>query len=182
MSTRRKKLKVALIDEGLYSQIYLIRKHKVMLSFDLALLYEVEPKILNQAVKRNIDRFPEDFMFQLTGQEWNSLRSQFVTLDGRGKYPKYLPYAFTEQGISMLSSVLNSPRAIAVNIQIMRIFVKMRQMIFGYGDLVKKIEKLEQSQIDNNQDIASIFKLIKELLEPSIKKREPVGFKMRKSI
>ncbi len=118
---KRKKTRLALSEEIIYSRIYVIRKHKVMLSFDLASLYEVAPKVLNQAVKRNAERFPDDFMFQLSIKEWDSLRSQFVTLDGgRGKYPKYLPSAFTEQGVSMLSSVLNSPRAIAVNIQIMR--------------------------------------------------------------
>ncbi|CAN5379676.1 ORF6N domain-containing protein [soil metagenome] len=178
----RKKSTIALVEQSLSSQIYSIRNQKVMLSFDLAFLYDVEPKILNQAVKRNLDRFPKDFMFQLNNREWNSLRSQFVTLDGRGKYPKYLPYAFTEQGLAMLSSVLNSPRAIAVNIQIMRLFVKMRQMILRHDDLVKKIEKLEQSQLDNNQDISSIFKLIKELLEPTIKNQQPVGFKTKKQL
>jgi len=176
-----KKSELTPLENSLYSRIHLIRNHKVMLSFDLASLYEVESKKLNQAVKRNMDRFPKDFMFQLTQKEWDFLRSQSVTLDGRGKYPKYLPYAFTEHGVSMLSSVLNSKRAIAVNIQIMRIYVKMRQMIFEHGDLVKKIEKLEQSQLDNNQDIAAIFKLIKELLEPAINNRQPVGFKISKS-
>lgn len=174
----KKRLEIPLREESICSQIHLIRKHKVMLSTDLALLYEVDVKVLNQAVKRNLHRFPQDFMFQLTEKEWSSLRSQFVTLDGRGKFPKYLPFAFTEQGVSMLSSVLNSPRAIAVNIQIMRLFVKMRQMVFDYADLLKKIEKLEQSQMDNNMDIAAIYKLIKELLEPSVKNRRPVGFKI----
>src|SRR6185436_609358 len=124
---------------------------------------------------RNMARFPKDFMFQLSRKEWDSLRSQFVTLDdGRGKHPKYLPYAFTEQGVAMLSSVLNSPHAIAVNIQIMRLFVKMRQVPFEYSDLLKKIEKLEEGQLNNNQDISNIFKLIRELLEPAVKEREPV--------
>ncbi len=110
------------------TRIYEIRCQKVMLDFDLAELYEVETKVLNQAVKRNIDRFPADFMIQITRDEYNSLRSQFVTLErGRGKYTKYLPYAFTEQGVSMLSSVLNSSKAIQMNIQIIRAFVFMRQ-------------------------------------------------------
>lgn len=165
---------INLPSEVIYSRIYLIRKHKVMLGFDLASLYQVKPKVLNQAVKRNLNRFPKDFMFQLTGKEWNALRSQFVTLDGRGRFPKYLPYVFTEQGVSMLSSVLNSPRAIAVNIQIMRLFVRMRQLITSYRDLVKKIEN---EQVNNNRDIASIYQIIKELLEPSVKRR-PVGFRI----
>ena len=152
-----------------------------MVDFDLASLYEVETKILKQAVRRNIDRFPSDFMFRLTNAEWNSLRSQFVTLEnGRGKHSKYLPFAFTEQGVAMLSSVLNSNRAVAVNIQIMRLFVKMRQMIAGYSDLLKKIEKIEKDQMGSNQDIVSIYKIIKELLEPSIKDRPPIGFKIKK--
>ncbi len=170
---------VVLSEKAIYSRIYVLRKHRIMLSGDLALLYGVDAKVLNQAVSRNLARFPKDFMFQLTRKEWDSLRSQFVTLDdGRGKHPKYLPYAFTEQGVAMLSSVLNSPRAIAVNIQIMRLFVKMRQMALEYGDLLKKIQKLEEGQMSNSQDISNIFKLIRELLEPSIKNREPVGFKI----
>ena len=152
-----------------------------MVDFDLASLYEVETKILKQAVRRNIDRFPSDFIFRLTNAEWNSLRSQFVTLEnGRGKHSKYLPFAFTEQGVAMLSSVLNSNRAVAVNIQIMRLFVKMRQLIAGYSDLLKKIEKIEKDQMGSNQDIVSIYKIIKELLEPSIKDRPPIGFKIKK--
>ena len=169
---------IGLKAEDIYSQIHQVRKQKVMLSYDLASLYNVEVKVLNQAVKRNASRFPADFMFQLTEKEWRSLRSQIVTLDGRGKFPKYLPYAFTEQGVSMLSSVLNSNRAIAVNIQIMRLFVKMRKMMIEYGGLLKKIKQLERAQLDSNQDIAAIFKLIRELLEPSIKNRRPVGFKI----
>ncbi len=177
--SKKKKTEVTLAEEVLYSHIYVIRKHKVMLDFHLAELYEVETRVLNQAVKRNFDRFPEDFMFQLSEEEWRSLRSQFVTLEGRGKYPKYLPYVFTEQGVSMISSVLNSPRAIAVNIQIMRLFVKMRQMIIGYKDLLKKIEKLEKAQMENNEDIVSIYKIIKELLEPAVKNSPPIGFKIQ---
>ncbi|HWA32727.1 MAG TPA: ORF6N domain-containing protein [Cyclobacteriaceae bacterium] len=173
---------IALTEKAIYSRIFVIRKQRVMLSGDLASLYGVDAKVLNQAVGRNLARFPKDFMFQLSRKEWDSLRSQFVTLDdGRGKHPKYLPYAFTEQGVAMLSSVLNSPRAIAVNIQIMRLFVKMRQMALEYSDLLKKIEKLEEGQVNNSQDISNIFKLIRELLEPTIKHREPVGFKISQS-
>src|SRR5882672_5991035 len=110
-----------------------------MLDKDLAELYEVETKVLNLAVKRNIERFPEDFMFRLTEHEWNSLRSQFVTLEtGRGKYPKYFPFAFTEQGVAMLSSVLNSSIAINANIQIIRVFTKMREIILTNKDVLLK--------------------------------------------
>ena len=170
---------VALTEEALYSHIYVIRKHKVMLDFDLATLYEVDNKQLKRQVRRNISRFPEDFMFELTPKEFASLRSQFGTLK-RGQHSKYPPFAFTEQGVSMLSSVLNSSRAIAVNIQIMRLFVKMRQLIVGYKDLLRKIEKLEKAQMESNEDISSIYKIIKELLEPAIKDRPPVGFKISK--
>lgn len=139
-----KKSEVMLLESKLYSHIHQIRKHKVMLSFDLASLYQVEPKILNQAVKRNMSRFPDDFMFRLTNKEWDFIRSQSVTLNGRGNFPKYLPYAFTEQGVAMLSSVLNSQCAIAVNIQIMRMFVKMRQMVVEYAELTKKSKSLSR--------------------------------------
>ncbi|WKZ61359.1 MAG: ORF6N domain-containing protein [Cyclobacteriaceae bacterium] len=175
---KHKKAEITLSEEAIYAQIFVIRKHKVMLDFHLADLYEVDTKVLNQAVKRNLDRFPDDFMFQLSADEWDSLRSQFVTSKSTRGGRRYAPFAFTEQGVSMLSSVLNSPRAIAVNIQIMRLFVKMRQMIIGYKDLLKKIEKLEKAQMENNEDIASIYNLIKELLEPAIKDRTPVGFKI----
>ena len=114
--------------ERIESQIFLVRGQKVMLDIDLASLYEVEAKALNQAVKRNLDRFPTDFMFQLTGEEAERLRSQIVTLKtGRGQHRKYLPYAFTEQGVAMLSSVLRSRRAVLVNIEIMRAFVRHRR-------------------------------------------------------
>lgn len=176
---KRKNTAISLTEEALYSHIYVIRKHKVMLDFHLAELYEVETRMLNQAIKRNPDRFPDDFMFQLTKEEWENLKSQFVTSSSKWGGRRKLPYAFTEQGVSMLSSVLSSPRAVAVNIQIMRLFVKMRQMIMGYKDLLKKIEKLEKAQMENNEDIVSIYKIIKELLEPVVKDRPPVGFKIQ---
>ena len=116
-------------EERVFSKIYLLRNQKVLLDEDLAVMYGVTTKLLNQAVKRNLERFPEDFMFQLTVEEVSSLRSQFVTSKkGRGGR-RYAPFAFTEQGVAMLSGILTSPTAIAVNIQIMRIFVKMRRMI-----------------------------------------------------
>jgi ORF6N domain len=124
--------------------IFIIREQKVMLDTDLAELYEVKTKDLNRAVKRNIMRFPDDFMFQLTLEEHDSLRFQFGTLEtGRGKYRKYLPFVFTEQGVAMLSGVLNSPRAINVNIAIMRIFVKLRQFLIqeSLSERVRELEK-----------------------------------------
>lgn len=160
--------------------ICLIRDKKVMLSGDLASLYDVEPKVLLQSVRRNIDRFPSDFMFQLTREEWNSLRSQFVTLEskGKGKYPKYLPYAFTQEGIAMLSSVLKSPRAIQANIAIMRTFVKLRELMISHADLSKKIESLESRY---NAQFKVVFNSIRALSDakpkelPKVSPRRKIG-------
>ncbi len=167
-----------IIDERIFNKIFLIRGQKVLLDRDLAELYNIENKVLKQAVNRNSDRFPEDFMFELTVEELKSLRSQIVTLEkkSKGQHSKYLPYAFTEQGVAMLSSVLRSKRAVEVNIGIMRIFVKMRQMISGYKELLLKVEKMESLQLQDKNDIENIYSIIKELLEPIIKKREPIGF------
>jgi hypothetical protein len=121
--------------------IFLIRGQKVMLDADLADLYQVSTKLLNQAVKRNVDRFPADFMFQLTPEEFAALSSQIVTLEsGRGRHRKYLPRAFTEQGVAMLSSVLRSKRAVSVNIEIMRAFVRLREILATHKDLANKLE------------------------------------------
>ena len=154
-----------------------------MLDADLANLYGVETRTLKQAVRRNIERFPVDFMFELLPEEWNklndSLRSQNVTLNEnkRGKHSKYPPFVFTEQGVAMLSSVLNSKTAIEVNISIMRIFVKMRQWAANYSELVKKIEELQQSESEQNQHIANIYRIIEELVKPQISERKPIGYK-----
>ena len=141
--------------------IYLIRNKRVMLDRDIAVLYGVETKVLNQAVKRNMGRFPEDFMFQLTREEVENPRSQIVTLK-QGQNIKYLPYAFTEHGILMLSSVLNSHKAIQVNIQIMRIFIKLREMALTHRDLLAKIEQLESKY---DEQFLVVFKAIKALLD-----------------
>ncbi len=125
-------------------RIYLIRDQKVMLDADLAELYQVQTKALNQAVRRNIDRFPDDFLFQLTGQEASVLRSQIVTLEkGRGRYSKYAPLAFTEHGVAMLSSVLNSQRAVQMNIVIIRAFVRLHEALAGNQELVRRLEEVE---------------------------------------
>ncbi len=132
---------VILPDEVVISKIYLIREHKVMLDDDLAELYQVETRRLNEQVKRNIDRFPEDFMFQLNEKEWENLISQNATSSWGGR--RKLPYAFTEHGVLMLSSVLNSARAIQVNIQIMRIYAKLRSIMMTNKDILLKLEKVE---------------------------------------
>jgi hypothetical protein len=167
--------KIAVPDEVLLSKIYLIREQKVMVDFDLADLYAVETKQLKRAVRRNIFRFPEDFMFELTKVEFENLRSQIGTSSWGGT--RYYPMAFTEHGVLMLSSVLNSERAIAVNIQIMRIFTRMRRVIDTHKDLILKIEQLERQGTKNSDDIQTIFKILKQLLIPQQKQRKQIGFK-----
>lgn len=147
-----------------------------MLDHDLAALYNVEVKSLKRQVRRNVERFPNDFMFQLTKEEYDSLRSQFGTLK-RGEHSKYLPYAFTENGVAMLSSVLNSKRAIHVNIQIMRVFTQIREIMIKHQDLQKKIEEMEQKY---DKQIMTIFGVLKELLKKpkEIHRKLQIGFKV----
>ena len=162
-------------DENIISKIYFIRGQKVMLDRDLAEMYGVETRILNQSVKRNADRFPEDFMFQLTQEEFENLISQIVTSSWGGiRKP---PFAFTEQGVSMLSGVLNSAVAIKVHIQIIRIFTKMRELLLTNKDILLKLEKMEKDVKENKEDIAVIFKALKQLLEQPKPKRNMIGFK-----
>jgi hypothetical protein len=159
--------------ERITQSILLIRGHKVILDKDLAALYGVGTRVLNQAVKRNWARFPEDFMFQLTWEEVENPRSQFVILKW-GKNIKYLPYAFTEQGVAMLSSVLRSERAVRVNIEIMRAFVQLRQMLSSHADLARKLAALEKKY---DVQFKVVFDAIRELTappEPSRKRR--IGF------
>ena len=133
---------ITIPDETITSKIFLIRDQKVMVDRDLAELYGVETKYLKRQVKRNTDRFPEDFMFELTKEEFANWRSQFVTSNSSNKMGlRYAPYVFTEQGVAMLSSVLNSPKAIAVNIKIIRVFTKLREMLFNNKDLLLRMEK-----------------------------------------
>ena len=145
-----------------------------MVDADLAELYEISVKILNQAVKRNRSRFPEDFMFQLTAEESDSLRSHFVTLKiGRGRHRKYLPYAFTEQGVAMLSTVLRSKRAVRVNIEIMRAFVGLRRMLTSNEELARKLAALERKY---DAQFKGVFDAIQELMAPPTPKRRKIGF------
>lgn len=147
-------------------RIYLIRDQKVMLDSDLADLYEVETRALIQGVKRNRDRFPEDFMFQLGPEETKSLRSQFVmSNNGRGGR-RTQPYVFTQEGVAMLSSVLNSKRAVQVNIAIMRAFVRLREVLATHKDLAAEMEKLRQEQQKQGQQIQRVFAIIEKLLAP----------------
>ncbi len=155
--------------------IHELRGQRVMLDSDLAALYGVLPKVLNQAVKRNIRRFPSDFMFRLVADEYGALRSQNATLKrGRGQYRKYLPYAFTEQGVAMLSSVLRSERAIQVNIEIMRTFVRLRRMAISHADLAGRLDALE-SKYDAQFKV--VFDAIRQLMEPPPRPPTPrIGF------
>jgi hypothetical protein len=156
-------------------RIYLIRRQKVMLDRDLAKLYGVTTAALNQAVRRNADRFPEDFMFQLCTNEFDSLRSQIVTLEGRGKHPKYLPRVFTEQGVAMLSGVLRSKRAGQVNIAIMRTFVQLRRMLETNEVLARKLADLEAKYDDK---FRVVFEAIRQLMAPPTadQNRRQIGF------
>jgi hypothetical protein len=161
-------------DEVITSKIYLIRMVKVMLDEDLAELYQVQTKRLKESVKRNLNRFPPDFMFQLTTEEFENLRSQIATSSWGGS--RYPPMAFTEQGVAMLSGILNSDIAINVNIQIIRIFTRMRQMLITNKDILLKLEQLESKVGKHDEDIQLIFKYLKQLLNPPQPPRRKIGF------
>jgi len=180
-------MKDLVIQEIIEQKIYLIRGQKVMLDRDLAVLYRVDTRSLNQAVKRNKKRFPKDFAFQLTREENISLRSQIVTLtennnslrsqnaiSNEKNYDIYRPYAFSEQGVAMLSSVLNSDRAIQVNIQIMRTFIKLRQLLATHKDLQRKIEEIEKKY---DRQFRIVFQIIRELAASSKESKRKIGFK-----
>lgn len=194
---------VELAPQHVEQSIVVIRGHKVLLDEQLAEFYGVETKKLIQAMKRNIDRFPDDFMFQLTSEEWDALRcqigtldtepegpglrSQFVTLKtGRGQHRKYLPYAFTEQGVAMLSGLLRSPRAVEVNIQIMRAFVRLRQLLAVHRELAERLEKIEQQMVARDQDVETqfqqVFALLERLFNPPNPPRKPIGFQAARDV
>ena len=159
--------------ERIERAILLIRSKKVMLDADLATLYEVETRVLIQAVKRNLERFPEDFMFQLTQEEFAILRSQSVTSGDWGGR-RYPPYTFTEQGVAMLSSVLRSSRAIHVNIQIMRTFIRLRRILSSHAELARKLDALEKRY---DAQFKEVFEAIRQLMAPVEPKRHPIGFR-----
>lgn len=170
---------IKISDELVMNQIYIVRGHKVMLDSDLAELYEVETKQLKRQVKRNMGRFPEDFMFELTAEEQKILRSQFGTLR-HGAHSKYSTMAFTEQGVAMLSSVLNSARAIEVNIQIIRIFTKMRHMLSDNTEIRLEIEKIRGKLDNQDKNMEIVFRYLDELLEKRERpaaKRTRIGFR-----
>ena len=175
---------VAIPDEVVMSKIYSIRGSRVMLDRDLAELYEVETKQLKRAVTRNINRFPEDFMLKLSESEWKNLRYQIGTSSWGGV--RYSPMAFTEQGVAMLSSVLNSKRAINVNIQIIRIFARMRDLLSSQKEILQKLQQLEEKDLEHDEKIMLIFEYLKQLEqskqnETELKDRNRIGFKQAKS-
>jgi hypothetical protein len=158
--------------EHIEGKIYFLRKQKVMLSHDLASLYQVEARALVQAVKRNLDRFPEDFMFQLNNEEFHDFKSHFIN-SGWGGARRSKPYAFTEQGVAMLSTVLNSKRAVHVNIEIMRAFVRIRELVVTHKDIVHKINSMEKKY---DHQFKVVFDAIRKLMEPPQKNKKLIGF------
>jgi len=166
--------------ETIESKILLIRGKKVLLDRSLAGLYEVKTKVLNQAVKRNIERFPQDFMFELTKEEFNTWRSQFVTSKADRKGLRYVPMAFTEQGVAMLSSVLHSKKAIQVNIAIMRVFVRFKEIISTHKEFARKLNELERKLEKHDEEIRAIFEAIRQLMTPPEKPKRRIGFRQDK--
>jgi hypothetical protein len=169
-------------DEIILNKIYLVREQKVMIDRDLAELYGVETKVLKQAVKRNIERFPEDFMFEMTKEEFDIWRSQFVTSKSDMIGLRYAPFCFTEQGVTMLSCILNSKRAIEVNIKIIRVFTKMREMLQTHKDILQKLDEIERKDIEQDQKIMLIFEYLKQFEEAKHQQleqanRKRIGFK-----
>ncbi len=169
--------------ERIEERILLARGHKVILDAHLASLYGVETRVLVQAVKRNLGRFPSDFMFQLTPEEIDSLRSQFVISNarrGRGGR-RYQPYAFTEHGVAMLSSVLHSSRAIQVNIAIMRAFVRLRETLALHKELASRLADLERKIESHDEGIRTLFEAIRQLMAPPEKERPSIGFRLKEA-
>jgi hypothetical protein len=175
MESARRAMSTTIPAEQIEQKILLIRGQKVMLDADLANLYCVDVKQLKRQVRRNRDRFPEDFMFELSAEEYAALRRQFGTLK-RGEHSKYPPYAFTEQGVAMLSSVLRSKRAVQVNVMIMRAFVRLRQMIASNKDLARRLAELEKKY---DAQFKVVFDAIRHLMEPQPSRPRRIGFHAR---
>ena len=173
----KKELQGIVLEQKILNRIYVVRGEKIMLDQDLADMYAVETKQLKRQVKRNIDRFPKDFMFELTMKEFENLRSQIGTSSWGGT--RYRPMAFTEQGVAMLSSILNSKTAIEVNIRIIRVFTKIREYALTHKEILLQLAKLEKEVKGNSKDIENIFMVLKELLEKQSKPtpRNKIGFK-----
>lgn len=171
-------------DEIIMNKIYLIREKKVMLDRDLAELYGVDTKVLKQTVRRHIRRFPPDFMFEMRPEELRNWRSQFVTSNADKKGLRYAPFCFTEHGIIMLASVINSDRATRINVQIVRIFIKMREMLASHKEILNNLERLEHNVADHDKQILVIFEYLKQLRQTKQKEldqknRKPIGYKRK---
>jgi len=167
--------------DAVAGRIVTLRGQRVIVDADLAALYGVPTKRLNEQVRRNAERFPADFMFALDQDEWEALRSQFATLKtGRGQHRKYLPYAFTEHGTIMAATVLNSPRAVEVSIYVVRAFVQLRELLAGHKELAKRLDQLEarmeRKLLTHDQAIAGILDAIRQLMAPPATKKRPIGF------
>ena len=170
----------SLLVERVAERIYTFRGHRVMLDSDLAGLYGVATKVLNQALRRNMKRFPDDFMFQLSAEEIGRLRSQIVTLKkGRGQHRKYLPFVFTEHGVLMLSNVLNSPKAIDMGIAIVRAFIQLREMLATHKELSRKFKELEEHVGHHGKQIQEIFEAIRQIMAESEKPKRQIGFRAK---
>ena len=167
---------IAIPEETIAGKIYYVRGHKVMIDRHLAELYGVETKVLKQAVKRNIDIFPQHFMFELTKKEFDNLRSQFVTSSWGGE--RYLPYVFTEHGILQLANVVKSKRARQMSIRIIEVFVKMREMLLTHKDILLKLEQMENHVTRHNKEIQYIFEALKKLLQQPNEPRKQIGYKL----
>ncbi|MBI4904543.1 MAG: ORF6N domain-containing protein [Acidobacteria bacterium] len=169
--------------EAIERRIHLIRGQKVMMDSDLAALYQVETRVLNQAVRRNLDRFPEDFMFRLNTTEAERLRSQFVILNPtRGAHSKYLPYAFTEHGVAMLSSVLTSKRAVQMNIQIVRAFVNLRELIAVHSDIAERLERLEDGQKEHGDALTAVIEELTRMTSKPEPSKRRIGFQAQSNL
>lgn len=168
---------VSITETLIENKIYLIRGQKIMLDLDLAEMYDVATKVLKQAVRRNIDRFPEDFMFEMKEEEFANWRSQFVTSNSLKMGLRYKPFCFTEHGVLMLSSVLRSNRAVQVNIQIMRVYSKMKELLLMNKDILMRLEKLEKNSDKHDKEIKLIFDSIKRLISQPIERTRRIGFK-----
>jgi hypothetical protein len=174
---------ISIPDEVVVQRIYVVRGIKVMLDRDLAQLYGVETKVLKQSVKRNISRFPEDFMFEMSKKEFEAWRNEFATSPEDKKGLRYAPSCFTEQGVAMLSSILKSDSAIQVNIQIIRIFTRMRELLSAHKEILQKLEQIERKDIEQDEKIIMIFDFLRQLEKTrqeqiDFQKRPQVGFKI----
>jgi phage regulator Rha-like protein len=169
----------AIPEEIIISKIYVIRGQKVMIDRDLAYLYGVEAKRLKEAVRRNIERFPEDFMFIMTGVELNNWRTQIASSNSAKMGLRHAPFCFTEQGVTMLSCILNSKKAIETNIRIIRVFTKMREMLLTHKDILLKLGQVEKQLGKNCDDIQLIFKTLRQFLNPPQESRKQIGYKRK---